>query len=193
MNPLQRDLRALQRLVDFAEGASAVMPAVLVESEQGLVTIGSSSLKKAKAMTAGEIRTLRIELRDKLRAIARGADSIVVITTNQLHFHLGKHAPARPRPREKGARPDDRQFASAIVDGPPRDVFLYLAIRVLTTVAIERLHVCPDVDCGKVFVRVTRKRFCSQQCQSRLYMRQLRAKERAERDALESKKRKKDG
>jgi hypothetical protein len=49
------------------------------------------------------------------------------------------------------------------------------------------------VDCGKVFVRVTRKRFCSQQCQSRLYMRQLRAKERAERDALESKKRRKDG
>ena len=51
-NPLQRDLRALQRLVDFAEGASSVMPVVLVESGEGLVAIGSSTLPKARAMTA---------------------------------------------------------------------------------------------------------------------------------------------
>ena len=187
-NPLQHDLQALQRLVTFAEGVSMEMPAVLVESGHGIVTIGSSGLKKAQAMTAVEIEMLRAELREQLRSIAR-RDS-AVITTNQLSFHLVKHQLTTPRRHKKGGRSDDRQIASSIIDGPPRDLFLYLATRVLTTVAIERLEICPDADCGKVFVRVTKKRFCSQRCQSRIYMRQLRAQERVERDAVIVKKRK---
>ncbi len=48
----------------------------------------------------------------------------------------------------------------------------------LTSVPLETLQRCPA--CGKAFVRVTRKRFCSTRCQSRIYMRQLRAAERAD-------------
>jgi hypothetical protein len=67
MNPSQRDLEALQRLVAFAEGDSMEMPAVLVETGQGVVTLGSSGLKKALAMTQIQIDMLRAEIRHMLR------------------------------------------------------------------------------------------------------------------------------
>ena len=187
-NPLQHELAALQRLVDFAENDSKWLSAMMVESGPELVMIGPRSRRKACDMSEDEIRVLRLELRDMLRAIA-GGDSNVGISTNQLHFRLGKRW--KVREGQLSSKVSEGQLSSAVlVDGLPRDVLLYLAIRVLTTVAIKRLQVCPDADCGKAFVRVTKKRFCSQRCQARIYMRQVRAQERAERDALTAKKRK---
>ena len=83
------------------------------------------------------------------------------------------------------------EFASAIIDGAaagcipvPRDPRAHYGGR-------GALDICPAPECGKAFVRVTRKRFCSQKCQSRIYMRALRAAERAEREAFTAKHRKK--
>jgi hypothetical protein len=70
------------------------------------------------------------------------------------------------------------------VHGSPLDLFLYQVVRVLETGGAEKLLACPAPECGRIFVKVTKKRFCSQRCQSRIYMRQLRAEERAEREAL---------
>ena len=51
-----------------------------------------------------------------------------------------------------------------------------------TTVALQRLQLCPaEIDsrpCGKAFVKMTQKRFCSTRCQARMYIRETRAKQR---------------
>ncbi len=90
------------------------------------------------------------------------------------------HAPDTP-PKGRRARRSP-QAASLVVDGGPRDVLFDQTSCVLTSVPLETLQRCPA--CGKAFVRVTRKRFCSTRRQSRIYMWQLRAAERAERDAF---------
>lgn len=71
-----------------------------------------------------------------------------------------------------------------MVMGSPLDRLLYQIIRVLEVIGFDKLFECPAPECGRLFLKVTKKRFCSQRCQSRIYMRQLRAAERAERDAL---------
>jgi hypothetical protein len=73
------------------------------------------------------------------------------------------------------------------VHGSPLDRFLYQVVRVLETGGAEKLLACPAADCGRLFLKVTKKTFCSTRCQSRTYMRQRRAEERAEREALTSK------
>lgn len=79
---------------------------------------------------------------------------------------------------------DDEGRVRAQVHGSPLDLFAYQLVRVLETGGAEKLLACPAPECGRIFLKVTKKRFCSQRCQSRIYMRQLRADERAERDAL---------
>jgi len=63
---------------------------------------------------------------------------------------------------------DDGHFRSDIV-GPALDRFLYQMGRVLEEVGPDKLRKCPA--CDRLFVKVTKKRFCSQRCQSRTYMR----------------------
>jgi hypothetical protein len=82
---------------------------------------------------------------------------------------------------------DDEGRVRVQVHGKPIDLFSYQIVRVLETGGAEKLLACPAPECGRIFLKVTKKRFCSQRCQSRMYMRQLRANERAERDALTSK------
>lgn len=81
----------------------------------------------------------------------------------------------------------DSSNVRVIVLGRPLDRMLYQMIRLLETIGFDKVGVCPAPDCGRLFLRVTKKRFCSQRCQSRIYMRQFRADERAEREALEKK------
>ena len=64
-----------------------------------------------------------------------------------------------------------------MVDGPLRDRFRFSVLRILNTVGVDKLAICPAPDCGRLFVRVTRKEYCSTRCQSRLYMRKYRAGE----------------
>jgi len=58
-----------------------------------------------------------------------------------------------------------------------RDDMLYNVIASLMRAGTDRLQVCRapiaggDKECGKLFVKVTRKRFCSQRCQIRAFMR----------------------
>jgi predicted RNA-binding Zn ribbon-like protein len=175
-NQLQADLTKLRRLVDFAEGATTVMPVVLVESGQGLVTIGSSALQKAAAMSAPQIEALRQELRDTLRRLADGDSVTMQPVTAELT--LFKTPPkTKPSRRTRAAAAGRARFVSGSVDGRPRDVFIWLAQRLLLTIGVERLHRCPAPDCGKAFLTVTQKRFCSTRCQARVYMRARRAAE----------------
>jgi hypothetical protein len=65
--------------------------------------------------------------------------------------------------------------AHRYVHGSPLDLFAYQLVRVLETGGAEKLSACPAPECGRIFLKVTKKRFCSQRCQSREYMREYRA------------------
>lgn len=55
--------------------------------------------------------------------------------------------------------------------GDPHDVFLYAALRTLERSGASRLKTCQAPECERIFVKVTRKEYCSTRCQSRIYMR----------------------
>lgn len=57
-----------------------------------------------------------------------------------------------------------------------RDLFVYRLLRLLEDVGIERLRACPE--CGRLFLKVTRKEFCSTRCQARVNMRNQRRNQR---------------
>jgi hypothetical protein len=79
---------------------------------------------------------------------------------------------------------DDHKWRIArLPDGPPRARFLDEAANVLVQVVPQRLFMCKDAPrCTRLFVKVTKKEFCSTRCQSRYYMRERRQRER-EQDA----------
>lgn len=77
--------------------------------------------------------------------------------------------------------------------GHPLYLLLYQVAQVLAAVGLDRLGRCESVrrgrPCGRLFVRVTVKRFCSTRCQSRTKMKQIRdaQKEEQERAHAEAK------
>jgi CGNR zinc finger len=173
LNPVQRGLTALQRILDFAEapaGTPSPFPAVLVESKHGYLGINSEGTRAALMMTANEIEWLRLQLRGVVRTLAVGGFA-PVLTVSNVQVRLS----ADP-PRRRGRIVP--RFAGAGVAG--KDALLLLAVQVLLSVPLTRLSACAAPDCGRAFIRVTRKRFCSARCQSRMQMRKVRAAERAE-------------
>jgi predicted RNA-binding Zn ribbon-like protein len=166
-NQLQQDLLKLRQLVDFAESDSMTFPAMLVETPHGLVTLGRDS--RQGLITVADLTAVREELRTVLRKLAAG--EFAQVQAPKVNFNLYAH-PASYRTGDK------RQFVSSTIDGSPRDCVMSLAVRLLTTTAVHRLRRCAAPDCGRVFVKATVKDFCSTRCQSRTYMREMRARER---------------
>jgi hypothetical protein len=177
-NSLQDSRTALQQLVAFAEGDTAAFPVLVLKTGEGLVVPSGNALKQVAAMTPRAIEVLQMELRAFLRAAAVDSASLQPI---RIKLIVGKQLPDTA-PHGRRARRARRAVRSLLIDAEPRDLIFDQTIRVLVNAELDALQVCPG--CGKAFVIVTRKRFCSTPCQSRLYMRQLRAAERAERDAL---------
>jgi hypothetical protein len=79
---------------------------------------------------------------------------------------------------------DDERRVRVQVHGSQHDLFLYQVVRVLETGGAEKLRACPDPKCRRIFLKVTKKRFCSPRCQSRMYMRKVRDQLRREREAF---------
>jgi hypothetical protein len=63
------------------------------------------------------------------------------------------------------------------VDGSLRDKVVYRLMSLLAETGLDRLLSCPASGCGRLFLKLTRKEFCSSRCQSRSYMQRFRAKE----------------
>jgi hypothetical protein len=82
---------------------------------------------------------------------------------------------------------EDDATVSVRVLGSPLDRFQYQLIRLLQEAGVEKLLTCPahkarpDTGiCGRLFLKVTQKNYCSTQCQSRAYMRDYRPPSRRE-------------
>jgi hypothetical protein len=183
MPKTQHDLTALRELVAFAEG-EAPFQVRLVASGGGLVAIASTSLVRLVTQTPAQLAPIRRELAWFLRAIA-ATGSATMIAPLQITPTVITHAPQK----RQGRSP--RGQTSLLINGNPRDVVMDYVWRLLSVGAVDALKICPAPDCDRLFVKVTKKRFCSTRCQSRVYMRAMRAAERAERDAVTTKKKRK--
>ncbi|MGH7487995.1 MAG: CGNR zinc finger domain-containing protein, partial [bacterium] len=66
-----------------------------------------------------------------------------------------------------------------LVRGDLTERFLYRVIRLLEHEGAEKIMKCKADDCERLFFKLTRGEYCSTTCQSRIYMRNERAKERS--------------
>ena len=65
------------------------------------------------------------------------------------------------------------------LDASTRDLLLYRLMMLIEVLGAQKLGICrspfkngegDDIECGRLFVKVTRKRYCSATCQRRIYM-----------------------
>jgi hypothetical protein len=127
----------------------------------------------------------RVEL-EHLHADARGFLQNIVTRghTDGVEVTL-RFSVARATARRKKRSPEEYtiHYPSVwiVANGSSRDRFRYRLIRLLEDVGLDKLLLCKRKDCKRLFFKMTRKEFCSPRCQSRQYMRNLRAEEREER------------
>ena len=158
---------ALRQLVDFAESKDSDPAALTEAAANGLVQLQMSNRQLAKALralTAAELRGLRQDLRSFLRAA--GGDpkhpyydvKSLTIRVELLPF-LGGLKQTKGRHRWLFG-----------VNGSPRDVLLYQVATLIAMVGEDRLRFCPAPDCGRTFVKVGRREYCSGRCQRRVFV-----------------------
>lgn len=68
------------------------------------------------------------------------------------------------------------------VGGSHVDRMLFECARLLEQAGTGKIKKCPASNCRRIFVKVTKKDYCSTRCQSRTYMQKRRAEERAEKE-----------
>ncbi len=143
------DLRALVRYAELSRAGS--WSAAL--NIAGRDRLGGDVVARFKRQTPTEVEELRLELRAFLRALAGGSWAM----------------PPSFKPTLTLLREASRTRL-LVTNGEPRDVTLYLAAAIAQEAGVDRLRCCPAPDCGKVFVKIGRREFCSFTCQRRVYI-----------------------
>jgi hypothetical protein len=78
------------------------------------------------------------------------------------------------------------EFSSRIVDGQPRvaaegtsrDLLVLQLVTLLQEVGLEKVRRCEAPDCGRLYVKTHKQKYCRPRCQRRINARQQRRKER---------------
>lgn len=170
VNPLRSPIPALQFLVRFVYldlDRARVADAALVELQQFVER--DEHIRPERAVPAAKVKELQQGALRVLATLARKGTTTAV----QGPLRLTYVALSR----------DDQ--VRVTLRGSVGDVFYYQIARVLQAAGANRLRTCPAEDCGRLFVKVTKKAYCSTRCQSRIYMRHRReAERRADREAL---------
>jgi hypothetical protein len=146
------DLRALVRYAerDIPGSWLAVLNIAGRESDGG-GRFMSDVIGRFKEQPPTDREAVRLELRAFLRALA-GASSLVPPYSPTLHL------------LREGSR------VRIAVSGSPRDVTLYLAAALAQEAGIDRLRCCRAPDCGKTFVKIGRREYCSSVCQRQVFL-----------------------
>jgi hypothetical protein len=158
-------LRILRVLLAFVESDTPAKPLSKVGLRTGrhpfdwmLAGEGvPTGLTEVWTMDAAGVEALRLELRAFLRYLASDGQTPrwpkgITVTLAPLHVAAGA--------------------VKWIVRGSPRDVLCYQTKTFLDRIGgLERLRLCPAPDCGKTFLKIGRREFCSTRCQQRIYQR----------------------
>jgi hypothetical protein len=182
-NPLQTAADALALVVDFA-GADLAEPragavwsarlATFLQPGETLATQGGMLVAPLDASSAflpsdalaglqREIRTFLASLISR-RDHRGGSSKPLQVTTLISVFDASDLVPRR---RWKGPK----HPTLLMVGGSVRDVVLFQVVRLLERLGTDKVLACPE--CGTLFVRQTRKEYCSTRCLSRRYMRDV--------------------
>lgn len=157
-------VRVLRQLVEFAEGPDQGDRVALADAGRSLVALQASNTQVSKALvalTAEQLRSLKHDLRSFLRAAGGHLGDYLQATQIRVELLplLGKLKQTKGRERWL--------FAAT---GAPRDVLLYQVAMLLAMVGEDRLRFCPAPDCGRAFVKVGRREYCSDRCQRRVFV-----------------------
>jgi hypothetical protein len=166
-NQLHR--RVIQLALDLAQPAEL---AKLSDSEalekvvSGLVALMVASKvmpgteRHAAVWRLTRDKNIQSDLLQFVKAVAAGEPATVTFTD------LTLSTPTRRRGRHQ----------VTVATGSPRDVLFYAFVRALETVRPGRIQECGRPDCKRLFLKVTKKNYCTPRCQIREYMRGWRAK-----------------
>ena len=167
MSPLT-PVQALRFAIDFAHaddvsGASEQVRRFVVTPDAPIQDWTPQSAEALQALQA-TIRALLYKLVDQGFAVVERNVKTLLVRAGQ---------PRRPAANYQPATVDQ------VIDvSPIADRFLNRVIRSLEDVGLENLQVCQaplagsdDATCGRLFLKVTNKEFCSTRCQARTYMR----------------------
>lgn len=135
----------------------------LLDSDLGDLVIASDSQRELASWDAASVAASQRELRGLLLSLVRLRDSEDGGIVPQ--FPLGDLAIA--------PIPNDARIVLAI-DGAARDLVRYKFLQLLGIVGTEQLRRCAAGDCGRIFIKVGRREYCSNTCQKRTYMRERR-------------------
>jgi hypothetical protein len=169
-NP-RRDV-LLDRVVVFAEGGTeqgelAGRRVLLDLLEHGPAVVVSDAAHELTSWDSSQLQQLQGRLRTFLRGVVGLTDAeeglVPEVTIGRLTF---------------GVTPVRRSSVVVTVDGAAGDVVLFQLVQLLQATGAGRLRRCAAADCSKVFAKTGRREFCSAVCQSRIYMRALRQRER---------------
>lgn len=165
-------LAVLQQLVAFAEGETLTIPNPVLKVGDGLLAANHHTNAAIGTATRQQREYLQKELQHYLRGVANGHASMIkpYAIRTEIVTHIADPPSASRRQRSV------KRIASYLIEGSFRDWTFNLIDRVVPHVALEALRSCPG--CGRAFVKITRKRYCSPRCQTRTYMRQRRADEK---------------
>jgi hypothetical protein len=168
MNPLT-DIQALQFAIDFAQAEK--VPKDALEIRRFVVT-RESPIHDATGQTPADITVLQKRTRALLQALVMCGHVTVDRRVRTMLVRAGP--PMKPVPNYTSPRQDVIVDVSELTDR-----FINRLIRAFENVGLEKLQVCQapapgrhdDAICGRLFLKVTRKEYCSTRCQSRTYMR----------------------
>jgi len=146
------DVQVLRVLVAFAEGSTPDLVPLL---QAGKAFAAASVLARLRGLSPPARAALQLDLRTFVRDLAAhdGAD--------------------REGPRLRIEIMPVLTTADTLewfVDGPERDVLLYQVATLAAAVGTARLRRCPALDCGRAFVQVGRRLFCSPRCQRLMFL-----------------------
>jgi hypothetical protein len=175
-NQLLTATEALRFAVDFAQTDIEAVDVAEVERQiENLLNLphyldpraGWAKVPKLGKAALQEMQASLSEFLANLTGI--GTDEVTVSLTFWAVRSLKEGADQMARAKRDATAYEPR--VDVLVHGQPRDWLLYRVIRLLEQVGAQNLKTCPAPECGRLFLKVTRKEFCSARCQSRIYMR----------------------
>jgi hypothetical protein len=157
-NPLHEPIAALKFIVDFAQADfESISRHEYRMLERGISYFLYRDVSAGWTATAPQLKTMQLFQQGALEPLKN-------ISRRQSVFLKDLTLSFWCYPDGAGARVQ--------VVGDQHAKLLYQIVRVIESVGFEKVQACPE--CGRLFVKVTKKRFCSTRCQSRVYMRQYR-------------------
>jgi hypothetical protein len=162
-NQLQR--RVIQLFLDLAQVPDDASDAAVDKIARGLVALIVAAkvipVTPPTLLKQWKAERMRAEILELLENVATRQPTTVRFTS------LEVTVPAWTARRE----------SAVTATGEARDVLLYALLRALETMRAPNIRVCKDPDCERLFLKVTKKAYCSATCQRRLYMRRWRRRQ----------------